>query len=191
MIYQVCQANPTLTPFVNQRYKSFLGRILNSHAHPCGEILETLLSGDQPVYMVLDGLDECAKDQREQLTSTLLDLGRNCPNLHISVSSRKEVDITRTLEPNAEVVTVEEKNKGDIKHFVSQEIKHLCERVQADAIPGVDRFFQDLQAKIVFQSGGITSFHPQFSAKDFLLNFCRHVSLREAGNCKLEWPANI
>jgi hypothetical protein len=168
MIYQVCQANPTLTPIVNQKYKSCLGRIYNSHhPHPCGEILEALLNGDQLAYMILDGLDECAQDERKQLMETILELGCSCPNLHILVSGRKETDITETLEPKAAVVTVEENNKLDIMEFVTRETEDLWDRVKDIAQPGTHGFFQDLAAKIVFQANGIYGCFHRFSATGF------------------------
>jgi hypothetical protein len=63
------------------------------------------LPGQAPIYIVLDGLDECPNlsgtpsDREEvlELIEELVDL--KLPNLHLCVASRPEVDIRVVLEP--------------------------------------------------------------------------------------------
>ena len=62
------------------------------------------LSGQSPVYLILDALDECPithgiPSARQQVLTLLKDLvGLQLPNLHICATSRPEVDIRATLE---------------------------------------------------------------------------------------------
>jgi hypothetical protein len=63
------------------------------------------LSGQGPVYIVIDGLDECpdtsgtpsAREDVLEFIDELIDL--NSPNLHLCVASRPETDIRNALEP--------------------------------------------------------------------------------------------
>jgi hypothetical protein len=63
------------------------------------------LSGQGPVYIVIDGLDECpdtsgtpsAREDVLELIDELIDL--NLPNVHLCVASRPEIDIRNALEP--------------------------------------------------------------------------------------------
>ena len=63
------------------------------------------LSRQGPVYLIVDGLDECpnfsgtpsAREEVLELIEELVDL--KLPNLHICVASRPEMDIRVVLEP--------------------------------------------------------------------------------------------
>jgi len=63
------------------------------------------LSGQGPVYIVIDGLDECpdtsgmpsAREDVLELIDELIDL--SLPNVHLCVASRPEIDIRNALEP--------------------------------------------------------------------------------------------
>jgi hypothetical protein len=63
------------------------------------------LPGQGPIYIVVDGLDECpnfpgmpsARDEVLQLIEELVDL--KLPNLHLCAASRPEMDIRIVLEP--------------------------------------------------------------------------------------------
>ena len=63
------------------------------------------LPGSQPIYLIVDALDECPSTSslsspREKLLSLLEDLVEaRLPNLRICVTSRPEVDIKAILEP--------------------------------------------------------------------------------------------
>jgi len=63
--------------------------------------------GSQPIYLIVDALDECPSTSslsspREELLSLLEDLVKaQLPNLRICVTSRPEVDIKAILEPLA------------------------------------------------------------------------------------------
>ena len=65
------------------------------------------LPGSQPIYLIVDALDECPSTSslsspREELLSLLEDLVQaQLPNLRICVTSRPEVDIKTILEPLA------------------------------------------------------------------------------------------
>jgi hypothetical protein len=63
------------------------------------------LPGQGPIYIVVDGLDECpnfpgrpsSRDEVLELIEELVDL--KLPNLHLCAASRPEMDIRTVLEP--------------------------------------------------------------------------------------------
>ena len=63
--------------------------------------------GQAPVYLILDGLDECsntfgAPTAREEVLMLVEDLVHlRLPNLHICLTSRPEVDIREVVDPLA------------------------------------------------------------------------------------------
>jgi hypothetical protein len=65
------------------------------------------LPGSQPIYLIVDALDECPSTSslsspREELLSLLEDLvEKQLPNLRICVTSRPEINIKAILEPLA------------------------------------------------------------------------------------------
>ena len=155
LLYQLCHANKSLIPAVNKEYDARHSRSLLLNTW--GKLLETFICGSEPVYIILDGLDECDESEREQLLKTMLGLCQNCPNLHVLVSSRKEVDIRRALGKNCETLIVEEKNRTDIKRFVTREINDLWGRIKHIAEPTAGQYFKTVRHNIVNQSEGARS----------------------------------
>ncbi|KAF8539933.1 hypothetical protein BDD12DRAFT_792363 [Trichophaea hybrida] len=101
LVYQICQKHPPLIPAANQEYDTLSRHHGGLLINPWGELLETFIYGSEPVYIILDGLDECDESQRKQLLETILNLCSCCSNLCILVSSRKEFDIQRGLRTSA------------------------------------------------------------------------------------------
>ena len=155
LLYQLCRANPSLIPAVNKEHDSRRNRSLLLKTWE--KELETFICGSEPVYIVLDGLDECDEMEREQLLRTMLGLWQNCSNLHVLIASRKEVDIRRALETNCETLNVEEKNRSDIKRFVTKEINDLWVKIRHIAEPAAGGFFKIVAQNIVNQSEGARS----------------------------------
>jgi hypothetical protein len=63
------------------------------------------LPGQGPVYIIVDGLDECpdvsgTPSAREEVLELIEELaGLNLSNLHLCVASRPEIDIRKSFEP--------------------------------------------------------------------------------------------
>jgi hypothetical protein len=86
------------------------------------------IAGSQPVYLVMDALDECPNDSglpssREKVLMTVKELVELChPNLHLCVTSRPEYDIRTTLEPlAAQQVSLHDEGgqKEDINNYIT------------------------------------------------------------------------
>ena len=96
-------------------YSQFLSDFYSEHANglqqPSDEALVQCLKdileipGQAPVYLIVDGLDECSNSSaiptpREKVLKLLEGLvGSQLSNLRICVTSRPEVDIKEALEP--------------------------------------------------------------------------------------------
>ncbi len=96
-------------------YCHILSKFYSDHAngsrHPGDDELVQCLkdilgfSGQAPVYLIVDGLDECpavsaTPSPREEVLTFLKDLvDLRLPNLRICVTSRPEIDIKNILEP--------------------------------------------------------------------------------------------
>ena len=119
-----------------------------------GKLLETFICGSEPVYIILDGLDECDEVERKQLLRVILGLWQNCSNLHVLVASRKEVDICQAFGKNCETLIVEEKNRIDIEQFVTREINDLWGDIIHIAEPMPEKVFKMVAHNIVNQSEG-------------------------------------
>jgi len=85
------------------------------------------LHGQAPIYIILDGLDECPNTSgipspRELVLNLLKDLvSLQLPNLHICATSRPEIDIRTVLEPLAfHPVSIHDQTgqKKDIEAYV-------------------------------------------------------------------------
>ena len=123
-----------------------------------GKLLETFICGSEPVYIIVDGLDECDEIERKQLMTAILRLLKNCSNLHVLIASRKEVDIHQKLESECKMLVVEERNRTDIERFVLAEINDLCrsmkKRKNTEPMTQAEEFFKTVQDNIVHQSEG-------------------------------------
>ena len=159
LLYQLCRANQSLIPVVNEEYEARQSRSLPLDTW--GKLLETFICSSEPVYIVLDGLDECEEIERKQVMKIILGLWQNCSNLHVLVASRKEVDIRQALEGNCETLVVEEKTRSDIERFVTKEIDDIWRKISrrriADLEPGTGEFFEIVKRNIINQSEGAGS----------------------------------
>ena len=157
LLYQLCRSNPSLIPAVNKEHDARYSRSL--HSNICDNLLEKFICSSEPVYIIVDGLDECEMIERKQLLRTILHLSKTCSNLHVLVASRKEVDIQQALKSNCETLLAEEKNRADIKRFVISEINSLWRKIKpiANAEPLAGEFLKAVAHNIVNQSEGARS----------------------------------
>ena len=122
-------------------YCDFLSHVHQAHNdgedEPSTETMITCLKDmlalpDQnPVYIILDALDECSNYSgiplaRKEVLDLLKDLvGLQLPNLRICVTSRPEIDIRTTLEPLASyAISIHDQNgqKKDIEDYIRSSV---------------------------------------------------------------------
>ena len=109
VLFQLCDQSDSYHPALSTFYSTHLN---GARTPSDGELIRCLidllkLPGSQPIYLIVDALDECPSTSslsspREELLSLLEDLvEEQLPNLYICVTSRPEVDIKTILEPLA------------------------------------------------------------------------------------------
>jgi len=109
VLFQLCDQSDSYHPILSTFYSTHLN---GARTPSDGELIRCLidllkLPGSQPIYLIIDALDECPttsslSSPREALLSLLEDLvEEQLPNLRICVTSRPEVDIEAILEPLA------------------------------------------------------------------------------------------
>ena len=107
VLVQLCHQSDSY----NRILSSFYSEHADGSRHPSDDALVRCskdilrVSGQAPVYLIVDGLDECSNTSampspREKVLKFLEDLiDLRLPNLRICVTSRPEIDIKRVLEP--------------------------------------------------------------------------------------------
>ncbi len=92
---------------------------LKSNLHSAASLLKSLLDCAGVAFLIVDGVDEIDKRQRELLLAELIKLSTECDTARILVCSRPEDDIDRTLgtSPN---IRVDQHNSGSIQAFVNR-----------------------------------------------------------------------
>jgi hypothetical protein len=109
VLVQLCHQSDSFCQILS----SFYSAHANGSQHPSNDALKLCLKktlevpGQAPVYLIVDGLDECSNSSampspREKVLTLLEDLiDSQLPNLHICITSRPEMDIKDALEPLA------------------------------------------------------------------------------------------
>lgn len=154
-VYQICQSNPLLTPVVTLDYQKSRGHF-RPPARFLAELLEKLICGTEPTYMIVDGLDECEESQRKEILETIICLSQKCSNLRVLFSSRREVDIDRVLQGICQIVPVDQHNRGDIQSYVTVQLQEICQkaRTSGDLVANI----KSLVRPIVTQANGKRAF---------------------------------
>ena len=92
-------------------------------SHEMLEIFVETLKLFSKVYLVIDGLDECKREEHAVVLSSVKKLVvSDVPELKLFVSSREEADITACLEANETIHVTEESINPDIELFVTEAI---------------------------------------------------------------------
>ena len=129
VLVQLCHQSDSYSQILSRFYFEHE----NGSRHPSNDVLVKCLKnmleapGQAPVYLILDGLDECSNmstmpSPREKILSFLNNLiDSQLPNLRICVTSRPEIDIKVALEPLAfHSVSLHDEGgqKEDIENYI-------------------------------------------------------------------------
>ena len=79
------------------------------------------------VFLVIDALDECPKDERSHIIQFITEVTNTLPRTKVFVTSRRESDIVDAFESsNTPTIKIEAENvAADIKLFVTTEVNRL------------------------------------------------------------------
>jgi hypothetical protein len=107
VLFQLCDQSDAYCSILSTFYSAHRDGARSPSDHDLVQCLTELLkmSGPIPVYLIIDGLDECPSTSalsspREEVLSLVEDLiEAQLPNLRMCVTSRPEADIKSVLEP--------------------------------------------------------------------------------------------
>ena len=91
-----------------------------SNLQSAASLLKSLLDCAGVTFLIVDGVDEIEKRQRELLLAELLKLCAECDTARILICSRPEDDIERILGTSRKI-RVDQQNSGSIQAFVNRQ----------------------------------------------------------------------
>lgn len=118
--YKQHQAAGNLEPTTNRRnLQEFLEKVLESL--------------DRPLFIVIDGLDECDRESRNSLLQSLTVLSRKNPRLKTLLSSRPGEEILEQLDVTTKIdlVSNAERDGVIVKHTVERRLPYLSKDAKA------------------------------------------------------------
>ncbi|KAK6353535.1 hypothetical protein TWF696_005498 [Orbilia brochopaga] len=117
-IYQLLTTTPGELPDAATTLYDAHSGLQNPSSEELTELLITLLS-QQHTYILLDAVDECAKEEREKLFNILT--GSLAAAASLLVTSRREPDLERAFKEFDYTVCIEDANvDGDVRRFVEK-----------------------------------------------------------------------
>ncbi|KAF2472361.1 uncharacterized protein BDR25DRAFT_341809 [Lindgomyces ingoldianus] len=129
--YKENQATGLLQPATNTRkLEEFLEKVL-----------KTL---DRPLFIVIDGLDECDRESRTTVLKLLKNLSQKTPRLKIALSSRPEEEILEQLDEafRVEISSDAQRDAVIVRHTVERQLSYLSADVRALVIETLSRLAQ-------------------------------------------------
>lgn len=114
----------------------------------CEKILKGIISSSKKNFVIiLDALDECRKETRGVLVSTLDSLVESGLPVKILISSRRDADIKSRLQKKANIGIEATDNEHDIRTYVMSRIaRHMQERSRDDSLVYIS---PELQQEII------------------------------------------
>ncbi|KAF7877700.1 hypothetical protein EAF04_001371 [Stromatinia cepivora] len=109
-----------------------------------GWLLKALGTLDRPLFLVIDGLDECDRASRRILLKSLRDLSQKTPRLKVLLSSRPEEEILQLLSGMAKINlnSDTERDRIIIEKTVERQLSHLSKPVKVFISQSLTRLAQ-------------------------------------------------
>jgi hypothetical protein len=147
------------------------------------DLTQTVLTGADKLFMVIDGLDECDEPQRKQTLKFLLPLlaaanDKNPGSMRALFTSQDVADMQSQMRRKAEVITLTAKdNLPDIKLYTEYWSTEVGDRFELPA----DEVRRITDHVIKTANGGFTLLQTSFSlvrsTATLTVGGCRHVPL--------------
>jgi len=152
---QLLMLNADLLPFASQWRQQ-----PSAHASETAlkqHFLELLNLSSEPIYIVIDGLDECGVAELPWIQRYLSQLLRKYQQfLHICITSR-EMKLERALE-NIGLLRLEigkDKNNHDVHSYIASELQNLQEILKPDIVL-TDSYLGNITEKIANLADGMS-----------------------------------
>src|SRR5204863_10063609 len=111
LIFQLVLENKDLQPILCNVFQS-QRRDIKSSSTFARDTLSNLLKCTGVTYIIVDGLDEVDENKRQMFLHELLVIWKDCSEMKVLVSSRREEDIARILRAEAQPIWIGRKNAG-------------------------------------------------------------------------------
>ncbi|KAF7328224.1 Pfs, NACHT and ankyrin domain protein [Mycena venus] len=124
LVWQLSARGPSPDTILDTLWSSYSdGQLLPTNTVLISDALILILKKfTEPVYIVLDALDECSERDRLLTTITTI-LDANLPNVHILLTSRPEVPRTSTnLAERAVLLSLQDFTHQDIELYLTQQL---------------------------------------------------------------------
>lgn len=128
LIFQAASANTGLQSMLVELDEPALASSTTANA----KLLEDVVRGFGPFYIIIDGLDEIDRRQRETILQHLVNLAKRSQNVKLLISARPEDDIKTILAANAEEIVIHEKNEASIRVYVNTRAPDIVARFCED-----------------------------------------------------------
>lgn len=92
------------------------------HLSTCQTLLAKVMTGYRRITIIVDALDECDRETRDELMNAFNEFVRDNPSLRLFVSSRNDDDIRRHFHSRPVIEIEATDNEGDIFFFVQDEL---------------------------------------------------------------------
>lgn len=127
LIYQLLIQNQHLLSHMSQAYESSNFDPPTSRDELEG-FFQVMIGNTGVTYFIIDGLGEIEFMEGRSLLSSLLSIQSRNENLRIFLSSRSEVDISKTLK-NVPQIKIGDANRTDIETYTAIEGRQLFEKL--------------------------------------------------------------
>jgi Cdc6-like AAA superfamily ATPase len=147
ILKQLVQSQPSTLGPVERLHQKHAGRGTKPSLDDIYSVLQDVLAQYPYVHIVVDALDECQNETREQLCTKLLDLQKGA-DVRLMVTSRFVLDVEDAFRQALKLEV--QASDGDVTQFVAGQIHRLPACIQRDVA------LQDLvQRRIVEAADGM------------------------------------
>jgi len=173
---QLLAAKKELAPYI---LETFANNGLRPTKKSLGIILEKLIaSADKAVRIVVDGLDECSRDDYEEVIEDLLVIkGPSAGACKILIASQKIASMSKLLQlkPTVRLDDYPENVNHTISLYVNSQLRNLHHEFSSELI-------EDLGYQIMTKAHG--NYIPESLRSPIDLIYARDVSLGQIGNVR-------
>ena len=130
LIGQLLALNPVYLDYLYEKTLKSGERIPTS-THLCKDILKSLTTNHEKLFIGLDGLDECEESERRHILDSIhgiLNSSSTKRNVKIFLTSRKEKDIGESFGSAIRLEIKSHHLERDIKHYVQERVSELSKK---------------------------------------------------------------
>lgn len=131
LIAQILILNRTCSQYLYENMIGSVERHQSSTNDLCFNMLEKLAVHHEQLFIGIDGLDECGKQERQmilQMIHNILQRSHNSRNVRVFLTSRKEKDIAESLSSAHRLELRHYHLEKDIRGYVQVRVQHLSKK---------------------------------------------------------------